>query len=252
MALRTRRILWMLAVAGICVAVVQAVREGDGARTGSPATSGIEPPGWVAEQGNHLDGETHDLFGDLLARGDLDTITQEGSAGGLSSLSPHAFRAMESRAGVEIPAVEPAPSFADGASSLSLPWRTEPLELGEIHQFCTADFNRDDVIDEDDASAFRTEWADRSGPLAPMLDIDRDGWLTDDDFSGFFASFDEGCEPEAQLALRNGSFEGFQLVISRIVTQADVKVDLRYAPEQSFRAGLVQRGSGEFVVELSR
>lgn len=139
---------------------------------------------------------------------------RHGPAGRLSVIGPFA------PGWQDLPAIEPAPGLPPTAEeTLLIPGREEGIGYSKLHTFCTADFNRDDVIDNADASDFVQEWASREGPLAPMLDIDRDGWLTDDDLSLFFESFDEQCDPRIQMALR-------EIETVRVRTETGIRVQL--------------------------
>lgn len=249
---KARYILGILATAGALVALVQ------GVRGPAPASRSAEEFDWLrggdsepaAGTEGHLPQEACDLFGDLLARGDLDTISEEDGATGSRRVWAHALRAIERRGGILAPGVEPALPFEEGEGELQLPWRTEPIAHKDLRQFCTADFNRDDTIDDADALAFLDEWFDRRGPLAPMLDIDRDGWLTDDDFSKFFESFDEGCEPIVQVALRNPPEASFELVMSRVAV-TEVKLELRFSALQIIKDRTV-RPEQPYVLRFER
>lgn len=98
---------------------------------------------------------------------------------------------------------EPAPELPPSDDeALSLPWRKTPLRYDLLKEFCTADFNRDDVLDDQDIVDFLDEWSRRDGPLAAMLDLDGDGWLTEADASKFFESLDEDCQPMVHVAMR--------------------------------------------------
>lgn len=97
--------------------------------------------------------------------------------------------------------IAPAPA-EDRSKIFHLAGQGEDVPGWRMRYFCPADFNRDDQIDEEDARAFVNEWMDRSGELAPYLDIDMDGLLTERDLDLFFSAFNGTCDPSEQAHMR--------------------------------------------------
>ncbi|MCG3122753.1 MAG: hypothetical protein GIKADHBN_01154 [Phycisphaerales bacterium] len=168
---------------------------------------------------------------------------------GSSDTDPRSLRASMAQLGIDIPVVEPAFDPVDPASGLRLPWRQDLIEHDKVRSFCTSDFNRDDTIDNTDIDAFVDEWVRRDGPLAALLDIDQDGWITDDDFSAFIDSFDEECDPGVQIALRQAPQVRLALRIEDVLVTAE-HVNIHSVQRAPFLRIVVTPNSQQLEIRL--
>lgn len=75
------------------------------------------------------------------------------------------------------------------------PWRR--------NYYCTADFNKDDVIDRSDLVLFLHTYQTRSGPAADWLDFNHDGVINELDTIEFLSAFLRGdCDPAERRTYR--------------------------------------------------
>lgn len=107
------------------------------------------------------------------------------------------YNALESLAGLaSSTSVLSTVPEVDGRYLQIEPWRR--------NYYCTADFNKDDVIDRNDLVLFLQTYQSRSGPAADWLDFNHDGVINELDTIEFLNAFMRAdCDPAERRTYRS-------------------------------------------------